>query len=162
MTPLYNHNSRETAYLVSDYPYGRLRCKIWFWLEHSRTKGYRFCSQTENPKNGRMNAHKMSTYSKIAGCMYLDEQNHVHWSGVTEYTDCDKALDFVQKFPDTDLTELKIWSNMNARYCKMILDKGESFGKLLNELDIERYQAENKTWAQVNLACQAREAEKNI
>jgi hypothetical protein len=108
-----------------------------------------------------MNAPKMSTYSKIAGSMFLDEKNHIQWSGITEYSDCNKALDFVRNFPDAVLTELKVWSNMKARYCKMTLDKGESFGKALTEIDIERYQSEYKTWVQVNLACQAWESEKN-
>jgi len=76
-TALYGHDSRETAYQVDSYPYGRLRCKIWFWLETSDKKGTRFYSQTENPKNGRMNAHKYSTYSILAGNMYLDENDHV-------------------------------------------------------------------------------------
>jgi hypothetical protein len=44
------HLSPETAYLVSDYPYGfRLRCKIRYWLEHHPKRGTRFVSQTTNP-----------------------------------------------------------------------------------------------------------------
>ena len=161
MTPLYNHNSRETAYLVDSYPYGRLRCKIWFWLEHNDSKGFRFCSQTENPKNGRMNANKKSTYTKFAACMYLDEENHVQWTGISEYSDCDKALTFVQQCPNADLSVLKCWSNAKARYCNQILSAGTSFGTPLSELDKERYQREYKVWTQVNLACQAIVSEKS-
>jgi len=39
--------------LVEDYPYGfRLRCKIRFWLEYAPKRGFRFVSQTTNPKRG--------------------------------------------------------------------------------------------------------------
>ena len=48
-----------------DYPYGRLRCTIKFWLEFNPKKGFRFCSQTVNPKTGRINNPKKSTYSDI-------------------------------------------------------------------------------------------------
>ena len=56
MQTLVGHTSFETAYLVTDYPYGRLKCNIWFWLENDPKKGFRFCSRTQNPKNGVLNA----------------------------------------------------------------------------------------------------------
>lgn len=157
MTPLYNHNSRETAYHVDSYPYGRLRCNIWFWIERDSKKGFRFCSQTENPKNGRMNAPKKSTYVKFAGCMYLDENNHVQWSGITEYSSCDEALAFVRKFPGSDLSELKLWAKMKQLWCASVLKKGTLFGSPLSEIDTERFNNELKVWEQVNLECKALE-----
>lgn len=107
MTPLYEHTSEETAYLVSDYPYGRLRCQIKFWLEMHPKKGYRFCSRTCNPKNGRWNASKCSTYSRLAGCMYLDEKNHCVWNGLSEYSNSEAILKFVQQFPGADYSILR-------------------------------------------------------
>ncbi len=51
ITLLAGHVSPETAYVVSDYPYGfRLRCQIRYWLEYSPTHGFRLVSQTTNPK----------------------------------------------------------------------------------------------------------------
>jgi hypothetical protein len=155
MTPLYGHNSFETAYLVDSYPYGRLRCRIWFWLESDPKKGFRFVSQTENPKNGRMNAPKKSTYSKMAGCMFLDENLHCTWTGITEYSDCGEALAFVQKFQKSDLLTLKVWSYAKARYCNQILLSGKN----LQESDTERYQIDYKGWSKVNLACQSTKVE---
>lgn len=33
MTPLYNHTSAQSGYVVESYPYGSLRCKMTFWLD---------------------------------------------------------------------------------------------------------------------------------
>jgi hypothetical protein len=82
VTPLYGHVSQDTAYLVEDYPYGfRLRCKMRCWLESDPKRGYRFVTQTTDPRMiGEVwNAPKKSTYTPIAACMYLDEQGQVHW-----------------------------------------------------------------------------------
>lgn len=88
MKILSGHVSPETAYLVPDYPYGyRLRCKIRYWLE-SNANGTRLWSQTSNPKREGLvwNKPKATTYAMFAGCMYLDENEHVAWSGLTNYT----------------------------------------------------------------------------
>ena len=62
-TPLYGHTSEATAYVVADYPYGfRERTQIRYWLEHKPKKGWRFVSQTLNPKTSRWNKPKASTY----------------------------------------------------------------------------------------------------
>src|SRR6516165_4444148 len=64
MQILSGHISPETAYVVEDYPYGlRLRCRIRYWLEHTPKRGFRFWSQTTNPKRGNIwNKPKASTY----------------------------------------------------------------------------------------------------
>src|ERR1035441_10184979 len=87
LTVLSGHTTVETAYLVSDYPYGfRLRCKIRYWLEYKSGYGFRLCSQTTNPKLSTefWNKPKKSTYSDL-GVMGLDEQAHVTWIGITSY-----------------------------------------------------------------------------
>ena len=63
---LYGHISPETAFVVEDYPFGfRLRCKIRYWIEHKKGKGFRFCHQTTDPRRGNVtwNKPKYSTYS---------------------------------------------------------------------------------------------------
>lgn len=87
MNILIGHTSPETAYVVDDYPYGfRLRCKIRYWLEYHAKRGFRFVSQTTNPKRGNVwNKPKASTYCRFGGCMYLDDAGHVQWAGLTEY-----------------------------------------------------------------------------
>lgn len=47
---------------VENYPYGRLQCKATFSLEFKEAKGYRTVRQTINPKTGRINNPKKSTY----------------------------------------------------------------------------------------------------
>lgn len=88
MKILIGHVSPETAYQVDDYPYGfRLRCKVRYWLDYNKRHGVRLVSQTSDPKHGhRWNKPKYSTYSRFGGCMYLDEQDHVQWSGLSEYS----------------------------------------------------------------------------
>lgn len=78
VTVLHGHTSPDTAYLVTDYPYGRrLRCQIRYWL-HTAQKGAaknqtRFMSQTTNPKRDGVvwNQPKGSTYAAWMA-MYLD------------------------------------------------------------------------------------------
>lgn len=74
---LSGYNSAEKSFKVDDYPYGfTLRTSIFYWIESKLGKGDRFCSQTINPKNGKRNAPKYSTYSPCM-FMYLNEKGHV-------------------------------------------------------------------------------------
>ena len=111
VTPLYGHTSAETAYLVADYPYSfRLRCRIRYWIEYKAGKGFRFCQQTENPKTSppKWNAPKQSTYTETAACLYLDKEGHVHWTGLGQYSEEPKILEFICTFPGADFTVLRL------------------------------------------------------
>lgn len=78
----FGHTSEDTALLVDDYPYGyTLRTQIRYWIETTK-RGDRFCSQTLNPKNGRWNTPKKSTYVDVAVLFIDDETGHVKWSGI--------------------------------------------------------------------------------
>lgn len=95
------HTSPETAYVVEDYPYGfRLRCKIRYWIEYNKKHGFRFCSQTTNPKRAGIhwNAPKKSTYAKFGACMFLDENERVQWAALSEYSSAEKARNFLDKY----------------------------------------------------------------
>lgn len=82
---LQGHTSKETAYEVKDYPYGfRLRTSIFYWIETKPGKGDRFCHYTINPKNGKPNAPKYSTYSTFM-YMYLNEEGHVTYGNIDAY-----------------------------------------------------------------------------
>lgn len=92
---LHGHTSEETAYVVDDYPYGfRLRTQIRYWIETSARHGDRLVSQTLNPKTDRWNKPKKSTYA-LVGCMYLDEDSHVTWSGIGWYTSDEETARFL-------------------------------------------------------------------
>ena len=118
-TPLYNHTSEATAYLVTDYPYSGLRCQIKFWLESHPKKGMRFCAQTQNPKNGRWNNPKKSTYSLLAMGMYLDERGHCMHAAIHEYSKAKEVLDFLGTFTEGfDRGRLQYWCGAKKALCK--------------------------------------------
>lgn len=156
-TPLYGHTSEATAYVVDDYPYGfRLRCKIRYWLEHHKTRGFRFVSQTTNPKRPGepWNKPKASAYSAIAGCMYLDEQGHVHWHNVSEYTSAAQALEYVETFPGALSEELQMLARLRVRFYRQLAAR--EVVPTINGVEVperegerERNQAEAEAWAKV-------------
>jgi len=81
-TYLTKHTNFETAYKVENYPYGfRLKTTMHYWIETVPKKGDRLCTCTINPKTGRVNATKKSTFSNI-GALYLDENSYVHFINV--------------------------------------------------------------------------------
>lgn len=124
MTPIYNA-TKENPYLVDDYPYGfNTRCRIRFWLEESPSRGFRMVSQTENPKNCKWNAPKPSTYVRFAAALFLDEDNHVTWTGISEYSEPEKALEFAKSFSrSANLSRLKVWALAKSAYYKKVAEK---------------------------------------
>lgn len=121
MKLLSGHVSPETAYVVDDYPYGfRLRCKIRYWLEFHPKHGFRFVSQTTNPKRpGEIwNKPKASTYVAIAAAMYLDDVEHVKWAGLGAYSTTEEAQAFATLY-DTAIPEperLATWIRLKTAY----------------------------------------------
>jgi hypothetical protein len=69
VTVLHGHTTMDTAHLTEDYPYGRrLRCQRREWLEYNPKHGYRFVTQTTDPRRAyeHWNAPKPSTYAEWA------------------------------------------------------------------------------------------------
>ena len=122
MEILMNHTSPETAYVVEDYPYGfRLRCKIRYWLEYHPKRGFRFVSQTTNPKRGNVwNKPKASTYMKFGGCMVLNGEGHVTWTGLSEYSSGAEAKAWAEKYgagvPEAGKETLARWVAAKVAY----------------------------------------------
>jgi hypothetical protein len=122
MQVLTGHISPETAYIVTDYPYGfRLRCKIRYWLEYHPKHGFRFVSQTTNPKRGDIwNKPKTSTYCRFGGCMFLDGEGHVQWSGLSEYSSSQEAQAWATTYgegvPEAGRETLKRWVAAKLAY----------------------------------------------
>ena len=100
MKLLSGHTSPETAFVVDDYPYGfRLRCKIRYWIEFKPKNGFRFVSQTTNPKRGHAwNKPKASTYYRFGMAMFLDDVEHVQFAGLSEYSDGAEAKAFLDTY----------------------------------------------------------------
>ena len=123
MKPLTGHISEETAFVVEDYPYGfTLRCKIRYWVESNPKHGFRSCSQTTNPKKSyeHWNKPKKSTYSKIAEGMYLNEENHVKFCGLSHYSGLQDSIEFKEKFGaclnQDALDSLNRWIFLKTQY----------------------------------------------
>ena len=93
---LTGHTDAETAYRVSDYPYGSgLRCTMRCWVE-TATKGtgkgkQRFVRQTNNPRReGEIwNKPHAGTYNALV-VLYLDDQSHVHPWTVADFPSPDR------------------------------------------------------------------------
>ena len=62
-------NDKKT---VQNYPYGGMKTQATFSLEFDYKKGFRSVFQTINPKTGRINNPKKSTYNDI---MYMVDNN---------------------------------------------------------------------------------------
>ena len=153
--PLYGHTNEATAYLVEDYPYGyNIRTRIRFWLENKPKKGWRFVSQTMNPKTSKWNKPKASTYIEWGAGMFLDDKGHVHWDGVGPYSDDQKILAFITAFPGADMRELKKIVPAKIRYLK-----GRISGDIvmtingakqpMSERDVDRTRDELATWEDI-------------
>ena len=62
---------------VENYPYGfTLKTTLTDYIEFDKKKGYRHCTQTINPKNGRLNNPKKSTYYPLL-VRYYNEAGHI-------------------------------------------------------------------------------------
>lgn len=94
---LYGHETQETAYVVEDYPWGfRLRTTIRYWVEYKKGFGHRFTSQTINPKTGCWCAPKYGVYY-MAIVMYLNEDGHVKYDGLSTYASVEKIEEFKKR-----------------------------------------------------------------
>lgn len=153
--PLYGHTSEATAYLVDGYPYGyREKTQIRYWLEHKPKKGWRFVSQTKNPKTGSWNQPKPSTYADWGAAMYLDDQGHVQWTGVGQYSSSQDFLSFVRSFPGADLSVVRKVAPAKLHHLRAMLS-GEQFFTIngvrqeQSPADIERLRGEVMTWEEI-------------
>jgi hypothetical protein len=123
MKILKGHVSPETAHTVEDYPYGfRLRCKMRHWLDFSPKHGFRHVSQTSNPKRPGLvwNKPKAGTYSRFGAALYLDDAEHVHSAGLSEYCTGAEAKAWSDKWrdgvPDVGLALLDKWVAAKVAY----------------------------------------------
>jgi hypothetical protein len=84
--------SFETAHKAENYPYGyTLRTTKYSWIERTKS-GSRLVQQTINPKNGKLNAPKKSTYSELL-ILAQNEDGHIRTIGWSKYSEIQKFLD---------------------------------------------------------------------
>lgn len=155
---LLGHTSPETAYVVDDYPYGRnIRTQIRYWVEYKENKGYRFVSQTVNPKTGLWNKPKYGTYAEFAIGMYLDEMNHVQYVALGAYSSAENFESFIKNFPGIETKLLRVLVLKKIAFYRAVIklnDEGKSAWTIngkerdLKEVEAERIQniKETNTW----------------
>ena len=141
MRILTGHTSPQTAYVVNDYPYGfRLRCKIRYWIEYKPVFGFRLVSQTTNPKRpGEIwNTPKASGYARFGMAMFLDENDHVQQTGLSEYSSGEEACAWAEKYiigvPEIARELTKRWIAAKVAYDK-VHQKGDPLNVGLPEAD---------------------------
>lgn len=96
---------------VDSYPYGgKLRCKASFSIEFDKKKGFRSIFQTVNPKNGRINAPKKSTYGHLLYNYINPDDGHIKvgHKSLSGYEEINKTLDFI----DDNKAELQLTKEM--------------------------------------------------
>jgi hypothetical protein len=157
--PLYGHTSMATAYLVDDYPYGyNQRTQIRYWLEHKKGKGYRFMSQTMDPKRHVWNKPKASTYLPLAAVMYLDGNGHVKWTGLGMYSKASDVADFIRDYPGAVNADVKGLADAHIRHHTKLAKMHEEglSGWLINgvptaltESDIKRILTDLDEWSTI-------------
>lgn len=88
--------SPETAVTILDYPYGfKLRCQMRVWVEFRKGKGFRYVTQTSNPKRpGTWNKPKAGTYSRVSMAIAQDENGHLSPVSLTEYSSLSEYAHF--------------------------------------------------------------------
>ena len=154
MEPIYNHDSFDTSYLVSDYPYGSLRCEIRYWMERSDKKGFRFVARTRNPKTLRQNAPKKNTYSRLAGAMYLDDNRHCKWASLSEYSTSKEVAEFIKKFPQADFWFLEVFTMAKIVYLTKCASGSavwsiNGVAKPTTEYELDEYAKELEEWREI-------------
>lgn len=78
MKILTGHTSKETAYVIEDYPHGfTARCQKRMWVETKKGHGQRVVSQTTNPRTGVWQAEKKGVYHSVAILTLNEDNNHV-------------------------------------------------------------------------------------
>lgn len=93
---------------TDNYPYGRLRTTAYFSIEFVPGKGFRYVFQTVNPKNGRLNAEKKSTYSHFMYLVRNNDNGHYepHGFGIGGFEDVNKIARWMNvKLEAVGLTE---------------------------------------------------------
>lgn len=120
----HGHTSEETALVVDDYPYGyTLRTQIRYWIETVAKRGDRFVSQTLNPKTGRWNKPKKSTYVEIAVLYIEEETGHVKWSGLHTHATEEVEAAFLAAFGEENLSELQKKQLASIRALRKVFSK---------------------------------------
>lgn len=157
---------------VDSYPYGRLRTSATFGLEFKPGKGFRTTFQTVNPKNGRLNAVKNSTYSPILVMYREQESGHIKYMGFDFYGSegINKAAKFMAEnfdlFTEEQVKDIcsNFFAHIKATAKAMVIYCGSNFDNIKPILEesvnasIEGLKTGGNVFSRINLDIEALEA----
>lgn len=110
------HMSPETAYVISDYPFGfNLRCQKRLWIEYKPKFGFRVMSQTTNPRKPGIvwNKPHPGVYHSVC-VLYLDDTQHVQVAGLTMYSSWHDITAFMARhgsaFAEGSIAHKTLWA----------------------------------------------------
>jgi len=123
---------------VENYPYGRLRTSVTFSIEFKPKKGFRSVFQSINPKNGRLNSPKNSTYNNF---MWMTNENgfvKTHGMNFRSTKDILRCSKFIsENFDKFELTQEQIKEIFLLMYQTVVIDI--SFSKRENPNIVEEF-----------------------
>lgn len=102
MNPLPNPQPTEdNPHVIEDYPYGfTLRCKMRVWVEYREGFGYRYFSQTSNPKKDNLvwNKPKHGTYNPFPIIVGTDDEGHTTHTAMHGYMEKDEMEKWLAEY----------------------------------------------------------------
>ncbi len=135
---------------VNDYPYGRLKCEMSFSVECNTGKGFRSVMQSVNPKTGRVNKPKKSTYYQYV-LMYKEEgTGHIKFRHfiMRDFIDIAKFIQLLHeneiKFTENESQDL--WAVMIS-----IVKVSARFSTLNEGIDVDHFMKATKAQNMINL-----------
>ena len=138
---------------VDNYPYGFKQTTAHFSLEFKKGKGFRSVFQTIDPKSGRLNKPKNSTYSPVL-VMQQDANGHVsyvnhHFNGSEEFNEgCKFMSENFELFTQEQIKEIYAYCflMLKATTKAMVVYSGSKFEdiKPLMELAVNKSVEGNK------------------
>jgi hypothetical protein len=104
--------------ICNTYPYGRMQCTRTIETEFKKNKGYRIKTQTTNPKTGRLNAPKYSTYYPFIILHREEETGHakgLHF-GISGNEEVQRFINFITEHKEelnfTKEESAELWANV--------------------------------------------------
>lgn len=128
---------------VENYPYGYTqRTTAFYWIESKPGKGFRNVFQTINPKTGKLNAPKRSTYYPVL-FKYRDEIGHIKSYAFDLYgvEGINRAAEFIganpQIFTDSDrkIIAQQIFTHLKASTYGAVAYAGAEVSEVLAILE---------------------------
>ena len=115
----------ESSHVARDYPYGRLRTDMHFYIEHKKGHGFRAVNRSLNPKTGTYNKPKKGTYTEAIAC-YLDSIGRIKFASFSHY-DREQAKEFYNIFE----SGLSLDGKRTVKFWQFVHEESEALKKEL-------------------------------